>query len=104
MRIKTKYIDSDNCSLRFTKYPTGSYCLTIVDEYGHPLMNVSKLVPAYIIESDEIFVKDYSENEGILDCLTELNILEEIITIPAGHTKLHLCKLLIDPEQYIEGE
>lgn len=101
MKIKFKYGEFDNCTLGFGKYYNGTHAMKIYDSEGQPLINVTKALPGFFIGGNEVLVKDYSENEGILECLTNLGIIEPTgETLPAGYARLHLCKLLIDPETY----
>lgn len=101
MKIKFKYGECDNCSLQFGRYKDGSYALSIFDDYGEPLINVTKHVPGYKLQENQILVKNYSENEGILECLIEQEIIKNTgIVVPTGFVQLHVCDLLIDPETY----
>lgn len=42
-----------------------------------------------------VFIKDYAENEGLLEALVKAKIVVPLgITIFTGYTKLRLCKIL----------
>jgi hypothetical protein len=101
--IKTKYLNHSNCQLSFGKYQDGSTALLIRSSQGEPLIKVTSYLPEVILEEDQIIVKDYSENEGILQCLIELEIIEELEDldpITSGFAILNVCKLLINPADY----
>lgn len=101
MDIKTKYIDCKNCSLHFSNHLDGSIALTIQDEYGNPLINVTKFLIENIFGEDKILIKNYSENEGILECLIDKGIIKHTGKIIAiRNIELHVCDLLIDPNNY----
>ncbi len=103
MKIKIKYGEYDNCSLHFFKYINGQQGLAIQDEYGHPLINVTKYLFGHLIGKNQILVKNYSENEDILDCLIEQGIIVATgMTVHSGYVDLHVCELLIDPKNYQE--
>jgi hypothetical protein len=101
--IHTKYIHEQNCQLRFDKYQDGSTAMLIRSSRGDPLIKVTAYLPKVVLEEDQILVKDYSENEGILQCLIELEIIEELEDldpIPSGYAILNVCKLLVNPADY----
>lgn len=104
MKITLAHGTYDNCSLHFHKYRNGSQSLTIQDDYGHPLINVTKCVPDYIPNYNQILVKNYSENKGILNCLVKHKIIVDTgIMVLTGFTHLHICELLVDPKTYNEA-
>ena len=46
------------------------------------------------LEEDEVVIKDYSENEGILALLIKEGIVNKPhATIPLGHAEGHVCQL-----------
>lgn len=45
---------------------------------GEPMCTASVNLPSLGLEDGEIAIKDYSENEGILECLIENKIVELI--------------------------
>ncbi len=100
--IHTKYIHEQNCQLRFDKYQDGSTALQILSSRGEPLIKVTSCLSHLILEEeDQIIVKDYAENEGILACLVELEIIEDLEDpIPSGYAILNVCKLLVNPADY----
>lgn len=64
-------------------------------------MHVTVNMPNHDIAKDEIVVKNYSENEGILSELIRLKIIAQppVRRIRSGYVDLEVCKLLIDPTQ-----
>lgn len=95
MEIKTKYGTYKNCSLNFTKYACDQNALIITDEYGAPILKASVAIPEYSIADDEIFIKNWLENEGILDELIKLGIIEHTgIKLATGHVYADLCRIL----------
>ncbi len=91
----------ENCHLSFAKYQDGSTALLILTSLGEPLIKVTACLPHIALAKDQILVKDYSENEGILDCLVKLEIIEDLEDpIPSGYAILNVCKLLVNPADY----
>jgi len=53
-------------------------------------VGLAKLKPGFIL------LKDYSENEGMLEALTSQGVVEDMrLPIPTGYVNVWLCKLLI---------
>ncbi|MGN6369067.1 MAG: hypothetical protein ACTHN5_12470 [Phycisphaerae bacterium] len=54
---------------------------------------------------DEVLIKDYSENHGMLRALCEAKVVRPTgETIPSGYVELPKCKLLVEvPDNFIEG-
>ena len=62
---------------------------------GELITTATVNLPNEPIHSDEIAVKSYSENEGMLDWLWHNNIIERQPTryIPSGFVRIPICKL-----------
>lgn len=71
---KIKYLEYI-CELIYSKYATGNNRLQLVDANDGIPVTMASLNPAEILKEDEIAVKNYSENEGMLDFLIENNIV-----------------------------
>ncbi len=53
-------------------------------------------LPNEDIADDEIFIKNYSENEGMLEALLEANVISKPIKyVKIGFVEVPLCKILI---------
>ena len=82
---------------RITTYSNGDNAIVLYDEVdGLSFCKASISIEG--LESDEVAIKNYSENAGILESL----IRAEIITKPhrytnQGHVEIPICKLLINP-------
>lgn len=77
------------------KYHNGRTAIQIVSaKSGEPYMVASVNVPLVHLEEDEVLIKDYSENAGVLKFLVENNIVEhDGRTIHEGWVEFALCKL-----------
>jgi len=63
-----------NCTYSLGEYSNGGTCIRIVDaDDGMPVATASVWIPN--LRDDEVAIKDYSENEGILDALVEAKII-----------------------------
>lgn len=106
MDIKLTHGIYKNCSLRFMNYVEGNgTSITVLDEYGNPLINATKNIPERKLSYNQVLIKDYAENAGILASLIENEILLFTGTkYHTGYVKLHLCELLVDPKTYNEEQ
>lgn len=76
--LKTPYAEySVNISKR--RYPNGRTSLQIIDaEDGCPVMTATTNVPEIELAENEIIIKNYSENEGVLEFLQENGIVGKV--------------------------
>lgn len=85
-----------NCNVVRNAYPNGRIALQLIDtEDGTPVATASVNLPDVNINDDEIFIKSYSENEGMMDMLLKEGIIgETLATANAGFATATLHKLL----------
>lgn len=81
--VLSRYLSSHNLSIR----------LVSADGFPFATASVNSRLP---LDRDEVLIKSYSENEGMLEALLIAKIIEVVETIPTGETKLHLCRVLVD--------
>jgi hypothetical protein len=75
MKLKTTYSEYD-VSLSWGNYSNGRKALRLIDqEDGLPVMTATVNVPEAELTEKEIIVKNYSENEGVLEFLQENGIV-----------------------------
>ncbi len=98
-QYKFNFFDSSyNCTLSFLTYGNNKRtCIRIVDcEGGSPLCTATINLPDIDIESNEVAIKDYSENRGLLRQLIHYNIISQPIRyVRIGDERIPICKLLI---------
>jgi hypothetical protein len=72
--LKTQHAEY-NVFLKKGKYSNGRTAIELIDaEDGCPVMTATVNIPDAHLEKDEIIIKNYSENEGVLDFLIENGI------------------------------
>ena len=84
-----------NCKVIKCNYVTGHLALKLVDvEDGSPIATASVNLPATTdISEGYVYIKDWSENEGMLKALTEAGIVEPVgVRSPTGRCMADLCK------------
>ena len=76
------------------RYPNGNTGIQLfVAETGEPMatatVNLGKKLP-----KDQAYIKDYSENAGMLEVLKEAGIVKKVIALePSGLVMIPLCEL-----------
>lgn len=86
-----------DCRLEKGVYNNGRIALELVNvKNDEPVLVATVNVPEVDIEKDEVVIKNYSENEGILEVMVKAKIISEPIRfITTGHTSSPICKLLL---------
>ena len=84
----------------FARYMNGSTAINLIDcEDGMPYAVATTCMTNVDLNPDEVTIKNWSENEGILEAMIKAGIISEPIkTIPSGYVQVPVCKLLIKPE------
>ena len=83
-----------NCHVQHEHYNNGRTCIQLYTEQGEPMATATVNVPCFSLAPDEVLVKDYAENTGILECLSEAGvILPTGKTLQVGQAVVHVCKL-----------
>lgn len=85
-------------SASFAKYANGQTAIKLFDVTdGMPFATATVCVEDNLLKADEVAIKDYSENEGILNSLIEADIVDHPHAfIQTGFVKIPICKLLIE--------
>lgn len=97
MKIKTAYGEWENCTIQKTKYACGQTAIIIwVDD--EPLCKATVAIPEIDLNENHVFIKNWSENEGVLQSLIDNKVLVDTGGIVAcGFCEANLCRLL--PEE-----
>jgi hypothetical protein len=99
-KIKTGFVFNSKYrqwtgDLYLRKYHNGNIRIDMNDNEG-PIAVITANTKE-ILPEDAVLVKDYFENEGILQDLIDQGVVEKpSILIPSAHVHLNLCKLLIN--------
>jgi len=94
MTFKTKYATYENCQWNACKYGNGNLALQVVSEEEGPIC-VCTVNPGERVHNGCIAIKDFSENEGMVDTLLEMGIIQgkPLYTIPSGWVKIPVYEL-----------
>lgn len=85
-----------NCVLEFGQYNNDRTAIELVDKKnGEPVLVATVNIPSEKLADDEIIIKNWSENEGILDVLKNAGIISDTIRkVPTGFVEADVVKLL----------
>ena len=86
------------CDVFYSKYAeNGNASLTLIDSTDHSPIAIASVNPGVEIPSDYVVIKDYSENEGMVDALIKADIIEKPETFVrlSQYVNAPICKLLI---------
>lgn len=101
--VKTKYVQEEAATVWLSKYTSDDvWALLITDDMRQPLITATINMSGYgmIPADNHVFIKDYSENEGILRALIQGGIvLPAAQEINAGFASVHECELAFDPNE-----
>jgi hypothetical protein len=94
MKINTKYLKAQECTIQISQYNNHNPALLINSPTGERLMTASVNLPQIILRPDQICIKDYSENTGILNELIRLNIVSQPeFYVTSGFVDVPVCQL-----------
>lgn len=95
---KTHNYNGELCVIRKRTYEEGGgTALTLEDPVTGELITVATInVPELNFLKGFVVIKDYSENEGMLNFLIQNNIVSKPLDwVPLGYVLAPICKLLI---------
>ena len=90
-----------NCELQFGKYYNGRTAIELIEVgTGDPVAVATvNILEIGELENDEVVIKDYSENSGMLKTLVKHKIVSDpIATHKRDWVTFYVCKLLVKPE------
>jgi hypothetical protein len=81
------------CTVTFDKYQVNNANAIMLTEKetGEPYMTASVNIPNYPVDDNQVCIKNYSENTGILETLTDAGIIKPIKELIPN---VHLCDIL----------
>jgi hypothetical protein len=95
IHVSTQYINEDAIIARRT-YPNGSTALCLDGLDGEHLA-VATVALEQLPAEGHVFIKDWSENAGMLACLQGAGVIGDVVrVIPAGFAVAHEVPLLLE--------
>jgi hypothetical protein len=89
------------CDVEFSKYRNGRTAILLVDRVdGSPIATATANLPLEILADNEVFIKDWMENEGILSALINAGIIEDTgRTVRNGFVFANVARILVKPDE-----
>ncbi len=85
------------CQLSFARYGNGRIALRLFTQEG-PMATATVNVPCHPLGPNEVLIKDFAENRGVLEALVEAGVVRRTGAVcRVGHAEAHVCDLLIEP-------
>lgn len=95
---KTIQFKKWNCVLKLGKYDNNDRtAIQLINARdGSPVAVATVNIPDAPLEKDEVIIKNYSENEGMLDALVNAGIVQQTgKKVQSGFVDCDICKLLV---------
>ena len=81
------------CDVYVGRYVEGKNAAIVLMENYTPYCTAT-VNPSFTLANDEVVIKDWSENEGVLDALTSAGIVDVPHTpVQMGHTQGYVCRM-----------
>lgn len=103
MMLQMRYHGWD-CTLQKGRYIDDTIAILLFDTHnGEPIATATVAIQGPELKENQIIVKDYSENEGMLAALTNIGLVTSVEQwIPTGWVSVPVCN--IDPAKLAEIE
>ena len=87
------------CWIKWQQYSNGRIAIQLMCEEG-PMAIATVNIPEVSLKDNEVIIKDYSENQGVLAALIKARVIKKTRReVPIGNWSLgFVCKLLVKPE------
>lgn len=84
------------CFVEMGTYSNGRKAIELIDaKNGEPVLVATINIPEINIGENEVIIKNYTENEGVLDALIKAKVISSPTrTIENGFISAPICKLI----------
>ena len=95
--MKVRFNGNDY-GVQFEKYGNGRTAIVLVGSDGEYAAVATVNIAEAELQPGQVFIKDYSENQGMLAALEKAGIVKATgAYVDCGHASMPVCKLLIEP-------
>ena len=102
---RVRFLDSD-CLVLVERYEVGGRtCLELIIASDGELMTTATVnMPEEALGPGEVIIKDYSENEGIMQALADAGVLEDTgRSVPRRGSGFKVARIIATPYDDVEG-
>lgn len=98
-KIKKVTMGGQECDVHIGEYTNGKTYIELVcsggDDDGAPYLMATTNIQGVDLDKPYLLIKNYSENQGVLNVLTKAGIIEDTgKKIKTGFTNVNICKLI----------
>jgi hypothetical protein len=84
--------------VQFQQYGNGRLAIVLVGRGGEQAAVATVNAPDVPLLPNQLLIKDYSENEGMLAALEKAGIVKAMgIYVRSGYVSMPICELLVEP-------
>ena len=96
MKLSLKVMKEDiSVIIKYGQYQNGQTAIRLIDQYDFSPICTATVAINEVLDQDEVAIKDYSENEGVLQSLIAAKVVSEPIRFRnQGFVRIPICKLL----------
>lgn len=85
----------EDCTVQVSEYSNGRTALQLLCSVG-PMATATVNLPNEKLGKDCVFIKNYSENEGMLEALVKAGVVRDTgKRVRTGYVEVPMCELLI---------
>lgn len=96
IEIESRFIPKQQVNLVKKEYGNGRTALQLTALNGEPLCVATVNLEQADVPEGHVLIKDYSENQGVLDALIKAGVVGKPISeVPTGFVMVQLCRLLV---------
>lgn len=97
----TSWGDIVKVTLTAGQYQNGAKALQLIDTSDGGPYAIATVNTGKTYDDDQIVVKDWSENEGMVDFLTEIGFIDQVVGVePCGYALAYICHLSPDAQNF----
>lgn len=104
---KTVKFLGQECKVEMSRYKDENQrdAILLICPNGELMAVATVNIPEAMLQDGEVWIKNWSENEGIYEALMAAGIIGEAVgSYPAGHARALRCPLLIENPETIHEE
>lgn len=103
--MKTIQFKEWECHLVYDKYRNQRRAIQLIDVHDRELVATATVnLPHEPLEDNEVAIKDYSENNGMIQVLQSEEIIGEVKRyVRQGFVMIPICELLMNKKDYVKS-
>ncbi len=94
--MRTVRFQDWDCVVKMDKYTNGRPAISLIDANdGGSVSRATVNLPNEVVAANHVFIKDYSENAGMMQALTDAGVVKDTgVKVKCGYTEVSVAELL----------